>query len=382
MLRRRLVELLAVLACSSALSGVSGTAEATYVRPLETVTLATLPAVPGFAFDYHGTRFVTGVDGTVQIPRARHGQNNHVTVRTTTLQLGRGVRAEFDRWYALERLQQHNGRTTAALRVYYPVELRFQNLERQVVSRSSLGAVTLKSSTGFTVDLPTDTGRTTLQGSRVVPDNNGLQVKQLYFTVQDVDVQGNNVVNRSQTKFFPATDHVVSVPLLFFDATVRARDAFFGFGLSGKLHLTYPNGRGTVLPLGDNGRVDLPGLARGQYHLAVEGPGLRLSQPVAMSRRQDVDLKVFTWLDLAVSVVLLAIVAVGLLWWGRATHRRRLRARPARASLPKQRPQPVPVPVAARAPAPPLAHPLPWTVGPFVITAPDRPELREAGERR
>ncbi len=207
----------------------------------------------------------------------------------------------------------------------------------------------------------------------MVPDNNGLQVKQLYFTVQSVDVEGNNVVNRSQTKFFPATDRVVQVPLLFFDATVRARDALFGFGLSGDLLMRYPNGQERTLRLGSDGKVELPGLARGQYDLTVSGPGLRVSQPVSMSRRQVVDLKVFTWLDVVVVSVLALVLAGGLLWWGRRLHRRRGRSAPGPEGAGRGRCSPrnrcPPRTSGAGAGAGHRASAVPRAVGPFLIHA-------------
>ena len=364
-MRRFTAFLIAALTC---FAGLVPDAQAAYQPPPDLVTVATLPAVPGFVFDYRGKTWKTGADGSVQVPRSKSGEDTSLKVRTPKLPRPQGVEARFDRWYGMSRLQQRGGRTVATMQFHYPVELLFRNLEGEPVPRTELGAISLKSSTGFAVEMPTDSGKALLQGSRVVPDNNGLQVKDMYFTVQSVDVQGNNVVNRSQTKFFPAQDHVVAVPLLFFDATVRARDAFFGFGLGGTLHLTYPNGRGTSLPLGENGRVDLPGLARGQYLLAVQGPGLRLSQPVAMSRKQDVDLKVFTWLDLAVTAVVLLGVAFGLLWWGHVVHRRR------------RTPSSDRVPAVQARPVPHLHRPHPSTI-PVVTRSLHRP-LHETIDRR
>ena len=326
-MRARLPALLVAAALTLPVLGVAAHAapppSSPAPQPPKMVTVTTMPPVPGFTFTYAGKGYRTGADGSVQVPQGRPSDDLRLTATTSSLELPDGVVARFDRWYGQGRLTQPNGRAIATLKIYKPVTLTFVDLEGAKVRRTDLGTVTVKASTGYHVDLPADSGTTLLQASRVVPDNQGLEIKQLYFTVQDVDVQGNNVVNRSQTKFFPETDRDVTVPLLFFDATVRARDAFFGFGLSGTLHLTYPSGRSTAIPLGEDGRVALPGLARGQYELAVEGPGLRLSQPVAMSRRQDVDLKVFTWLDVGVTVVVGLVVSLGLLWAGHVLHGRR-----------------------------------------------------------
>ncbi len=286
------------------------------------VTVATLPSTPGFAFQYEGRKYTTGANGTVRVPRAVAREADGLRPLTLRLSRGPGLLL-FDRWYGLGRLHDHGGRTVATLKTYYPVRFAFENLEGAPVRRSDLGKVLLKSSTGYVVELPGGSEGKLLQANRVVPDNNGLQIKPVYFTVQSVGVEGNNVVNRSQTKFFPAPQRVVRVPLLFFDAMVRARDALFGFGLPGDLRMRFPNGRERQLHLGADGRVALPGLARGQYDLTVSGPGLRVSQPVSMSRRQVVDLKVFSWLDLVVVVLLGLGLGWGLLWWGRRLQRSR-----------------------------------------------------------
>jgi hypothetical protein len=307
-------------------------------QPPRTATVATLPPLPGFSFDYHGQTWTTGPDGSVQIPRPLSGSDSKLTPRTRSFRLPDGEQAEFQRWYGLANLKGSTGRAIAALSTYRPVTFRFADLDGAAVPRDSLGQVLLKSSTGHLSKLPAGTDTTLLQSTRVVPDSSGLEVKHLYYTVQDVDVEGNNVVNRSQTKFLPQRHRTVLVPLLFFDATVRARDALFGWGISGSLNLEYPNGHSKVLTLGDGGRVALPGLPRGQYHLSVDGPGLKLMQPVAMSRPQDVDLKVFTWLDIAAVAVAGLCVAIGLVLVGRRLHDRRL-AQGEQEAVPRSEPQ-------------------------------------------
>lgn len=307
-------------------------------QPPKTATVATLPALPGFSFDYQGQTWTTGPDGTVQVPRLVAGVDARLSPRTRNFRLPGGAQAEFQRWYGLANLTGSTGRAIAALSTYQPVTFRFANLEGAAVPRDSLGEVLLKSSIGSLTKLPAGTATALLQSTRVVPDNSGLEVKDLYYTVQDVDVDGNNVVNRSQTKFLPQRHRRVAVPLLFFDATVRARDALFGWGVSGSLNLEYPNGHSKALTLGDGGRVALPGLPRGQYHLSVDGPGLKLMQPVAMSRPQDVDLKVFTWLDIAAVAVAGLCVAIGLVLVGRRLHDRRL-AQEEQEAVPQSEPQ-------------------------------------------
>lgn len=355
-----------------------------------TSTVSTVPRLAGFRFSYQGKAYVTGADGSVKVPRSLADDVIMLSPLTRVLRLADGAEARFERWYGQSHLRGSTGSAVAAMSIYRPVAFRFSNLQGDAVARSDLGEVSLKSSTGFFSSLPAAADTMLMQSSRVVPDNSGLQVKDLYYTIQRVDVEGNNIVNRSQTKFFPQRDHQVSVPLLFFDASVRSRDALFGWGVSGTLVLEYPNGHTRTLPLDSDGRASLPGLPRGQYHLSVDGAGLKLVQPVAMSRPQDIDLKVFTWLDIATVAALGLFVAIGLLLLGRRFHRARLvrDRQPLTAAVPKAPvvteqvivlPDPEPcraMPEVVLVPAGP--PPTPVMIGPFVIQ-PDAPRRFEGG---
>jgi hypothetical protein len=283
--------------------------------------VSVLPALAGVPFRYQGVTYRTDRAGRLSLPSSRAGVDNAIRPPAGGVPLTGGGKATFEKWYGLGTKHQ-----TAALATYKPVSFTFSNPQEQRVPRSSLGTITLKSSLGFITPLPAASQTLLLQSTRVVPDATGLEVKDLYYTIQQVDVEGNNVVNRSQTKFVPRTVQQVNVPLLFFDATVRVHDAIFGWGVGGKLVLAYPNGASKQLAVGNGGRVSLPGLPRGQYKMSVVGPGLKIVQPVAMSRAQDVDLKVFTWLDVGTAVVVVLIVAIGLILLGRRFHRRRLAA--------------------------------------------------------
>ena len=51
--------------------------------------------------------------------------------------------------------------------------------------------------------------------------------------------------------------------------------------------------------------------------MAVKGPGISLTRPVSMSRDQVVDLKVVSYLDVALVLGVVVLAAVLLLWIGR-----------------------------------------------------------------
>ncbi len=210
--------------------------------------------------------------------------------------------------------------------VDFAVTLGFVDRAQATVAPATVGSLQLKSSVGEVRDIDAATTDTVwLMGQRVVPFGRELQVKNLYWTVQEAIVGGSNVINRSQQRFEPATTQDVSIELLFFTATFRGRDAFFGFTAGSAILLEYPDGHIERHSLGDDGVVVLDGLPRGQYLVTLLGPGKKVTQPVAITRDLFVDLKLFSFVDMGAIVGILLSGAAGLLLLGRRNVRRRAR---------------------------------------------------------
>jgi hypothetical protein len=163
-----------------------------------------------------------------------------------------------------------------------------------------------------------------LQASRVLLTGAGVRSRPIEYAVERVEIDGANVVHRSQRRFFPLRAARVRVPLLLYSARFVATDALFG-GRGGRaVLLRYPNGRIARLPLRD-GIARAVGLPRGQYRVQADAPGYAFERPLWLSRDQVVDLRIVSYLDFAVVFGGLAMVALGLLLAGRPLLRRRLR---------------------------------------------------------
>ena len=172
-----------------------------------------------------------------------------------------------------------------------------------------------------------------LQGSRVVSTPTGPISKDLQYSIEKVIVDATNVVNRAQQRFIPSEVQELDVELLFFTARITARDALFGFPVGTAVRLQHPDGRWQVIDLDDNAAVTIDALPRGEYFIEVKGPGLSFVHPVALSRDQDVDLQVLTYLDISVALALGGIAVIGVLFVGRPYLFRRLRRRRHRAPV-------------------------------------------------
>jgi hypothetical protein len=89
------------------------------------------------------------------------------------------------------------------------------------------------------------------------------------------------------------------------------RDALFGFPVGESVKLRYPSGRTASHDLKD-GTVTLQSLPRGTYDLKVKASGVSFTRPVSVSRKQEVELKVISWLDMLLAFGAIVALAIGL----------------------------------------------------------------------
>jgi phospholipase C len=276
-------------------------------------TIQTVPTVPGMRFAVDGYRFEADRDGRVYLPPGARG-----SLRALDTEIAPGVRAEFDRWY--------QGHRIAAINLYHRVRARFVDQSGNAIDPSGVASVTLRGSNGGRHVL-TRKRALWLQGNRVVPESGGRRSTALRYAAEKVLVAGSNVVHRGQQRFTPAANPTIELRLLFFAVRVTVRDALLGFPIGSRIRLQYPNGRELQEALGPSAELTLKSLPRGDYRVSVDALGISSSRPVALSRDQEVDLRVISWLDLAVVLVGLASIALALVFVRRPAAVRRRGAR-------------------------------------------------------
>lgn len=230
-----------------------------------------------------------------------------------------GSIVRFDRLYFPSRI---------SLKLTYRFVPRFVRRGGEALPPGVIQSYTLKSRTGKVLTVK-GSAPVLLQGTRVVPFTGKLVSKDIEWSIQSVMVDGTNVVTRAQHRFSPRKLRgPLKVPLLFFSATISSADAIFGTPIGRSVTLTYPSGRERTVRLSKDGTSDIPGLPRGNFTIKANVPGVSPERPLALSRDQVVDLKVISYLDLALVAALLGAVAI-LLLVVRRPHLRRLgRKRP------------------------------------------------------
>jgi hypothetical protein len=279
------------------------------------ITIGTVPPVAGFPVVLDGVTSITDAQGKARFSTAEEKLADHIELNKALLIIGgRQVEVSVSRvYYAAD-----GDAARLALDLVYPVHFEFASMTGSAVDASIIDTITVKSITGEVRELPAHE-ESWLQGSRVVPLSGGLLMKELQWTVQRVDYSGSNVVNASQQRFLPAQQEEIDVNLLFYRIDVSVQDAFFGFSHSGTVELLYPDGRSERFSLDEDGRLTLPSLPRGNYTLTTMGAGPDLARPLSLSRDQDLNLSLYSWLDLAIvgAVALLLAVGLPLLGWRR-----------------------------------------------------------------
>ncbi len=372
-LRSRLRRVICLGVVAAVTAGVAAAGESEAARRAvgpSSMEVITAPAVPGLTFTFRGQRFVTDRRGAFILPAYLLPQPASTPLRSGLLfpSLGfelitQGLRLAPNLRpggisYRLERLyirfrqravvvggESVRGVIRAAVDAYVPVRFAFLERTGNPVSPSTIRAMTIKRSDGavFTLTREQLLSRRALrmQASRVVPLSGGLVSKPLGYRIQSVLVGGNNVVNRSQQGFTPLHNRRVDVKLLFYSLKVKATDRLFGVGIGSGFTLVLPNGALRTESFGSGHSQTLPALPRGSYRISANAWGVSGTQPLSLTRDQVVELKVFSYFDIAFAAILALGVAIGLMKVGRG----RLSGSPAPADVLLE-----PVPALAGAP--------------------------------
>jgi len=285
------------------------------------VQIQIIPALAGVRFSLNGREFVSDASGMARTEVDRAG-----TFPLEILPLASSnadIRIEFNRW--LDDVFTSNREVTVPLgrplqvgfSVHQRVSQKFIDLGGKPVDPARISSVILKSSQGLAIKL-TDNQPRWMQASSVARRTTGLEETKIQYSVDSVIVDGSNVVNQSQQRFYVHPNDEWPIQLLLYSARFQARDGLFKFPLGSSIQLEHPDGRVETVPFGPNAEITIRSLVRGIYHVKVAGaPGISPLSPVALSRDQDVQLLLISYLDIGIGAVLAAALAFGLLFVGR-----------------------------------------------------------------
>jgi hypothetical protein len=285
------------------------------------VRVQTVPPTPGVPFNLGGKTFFAGPDGVAEIQVGEPGKYQ-LSVLTDQYS-NTNQRIQFSRW--LDETYQPSKTIDVpspkvlqvGLNVYQQVGETFVDLSGFPVAPARIKEFTIRSAQGDAFTFKNGQPAW-IPASRVARFQNGLVVTNLQYSVISMLVDGSNVVNKSQQRFYAHSNDTWQISMILYTLNIRANDGLFGSSVGESVALVYPDGHIQNYPLDLNGTAMIHGLARGNYSVQVlNAKGLKQNIPVALSRSQTIDVNVPTNLDLIVVIGLGLLVALSLIVFGR-----------------------------------------------------------------
>ena len=293
------------------------------IKPIQ-MTIEVIPPLAGIRFAIGDQEITSDATGHAYLPIQQAGR--YTLTLLTPREDHADYRFEFERWeteiFDMQReiVLPEEAFIQVGFSVSYQATPSFTDLDGNVIDPKRIESLTFQSSNGASLELdPKETYW--LQANRVMRRSTGLEEAPIQYSLQSVVIDGADVVNRGQQKFFAGAEQAEwPIELIFYPAKFRAQDALFGQSIGTGINLTYPNGQMVFYPFDKQGEVSLAALPRGAYQVQVAGaPGMAPVTPVAISRFQDVDLLVVSQLDMGLFVGCGVLLALALLLFGRPT---------------------------------------------------------------
>ena len=290
------------------------------------VQVQTVPAIPGIPFSIAGLTYITDANGMADLKIDNAGVYQ-LSVLADQYN-NPDQRIEFARWLDGTFQPSHviqvpkDKKVQVGFNVYQKVGEAFVDLSGNPVDPQRVSEFSIRSAQGDLFVLKNGQPRW-IPASRINRFQNGLVATNLMYSVLDTMVDGSNVVNASQQHFFAHQNDTWQISLILYKLSIRSKDTLFGSPAGKSINLVYPDGHVSNYTLDQNGAVVIDSLARGNYGVQVlNARGLKQVIPVALSRSQEVSIKVPTFLDLGLVISAGLIVAAGLILFGRRQVRR------------------------------------------------------------
>ena len=309
-------------ATSSTTHLLEKTSSSIYLKILPTeVQIQTVPAIPGITFEMDRKRFVSDKDGLAKIEIYKPGEYRLEVL--SDLYQNPLQEVEFARWLneSYEPFQDLNVPTEKVIQVGFNVYQRvgqsFVDLDGTKVDPKRISEFTIRSAQGDMFVLH-DGRQRLIPASRIARRVTGLEETKLLYSVLSVIVDGSNVVNQSQQRFYTNPGENWTISLLLYSLNIQVKDGLLGSPVGNSVDIQFPDGQIENYQLDQNGMVKIQSLARGPYYFEVLGiKGVSNRIPVALSRDQEVNTKIITYVDIAIVGVPGVVFALSLLFYGR-----------------------------------------------------------------
>ena len=299
-------------------------AEADIVIEPARVAIYTVPPVPGVKFKLNHKIYTSDENGVADLVVSTSGIYSLEVLPIDEDNVPSSTQLQFARW--------NDNVFTASRKVYFP---RARRLEAGFIVNYQMNQI-FYDTTGETVDparvssmVIRGIGNTyTLDGAGPVwlPSNRltrrvgeRLESQEILYYFRDVTIDGANVINRSEQRFHIRPNDSWPIQVLLYSVRFTARDAMFHFPIGKGIELTYPDGHMEKFFFDSgNAQIMIPSLARGSYRAKITGAGGSAPPtPIHLSRDQDVELLMLSYLDIALIIGIPLSIALAFFFIGR-----------------------------------------------------------------
>ncbi|MGI8520218.1 MAG: hypothetical protein ACR2MC_06395 [Actinomycetota bacterium] len=309
------------------------------VAPYLPVTIQVIPRLEGIQFLLDGRTLTTDHNGLAYSRLRRPGSHNLTAPDLQRIEPG--VRVHFAHWAdgdfpSVRKLSVTTFTTLeAGFDVSYSTPVNFVTRAGDPIAAEEIDSVTIIDDRDTGYSLASD-GPQWLPGSRALASGGEIRSEEISYTLEAVVAGGRDRLSPGQPRFHPslgqswnivldsspadapaegarvqpagardprATNHVV------FDVS----DALFGFPTGSAVSIESPDGRSQRYELGPSARFSLEEAGAGDFRATALGPGISFAQRFDPSRVERVRLSVITYLDIAIGLLTLVLLAAGVM---------------------------------------------------------------------
>jgi len=287
------------------------------------VVIQTVPKLAGIRFSFNDRTYTTDENGLLLLIIKESKKYRLEVLPVEEGILGSNVQIEFERWndnvflpYRDVYLPRSHPLEVGFI-LKYQVKQIFFDSTGQLVDPSRVSNISMRAvGRIYNFENPDSQWLPSNRLARRIGEH--LESHDILYYIRDVTIDGVNVINKSEQRFEVHPDDVWPIHVLLYSASFTARDVIFQVPIGDGIKLEYPDGRHEEFLFDDKNTIDISSLARGPYRATVIGAGGSAPPtPIHLSRDLDVELRVISYLDMAIIFGIPAIIALGLLFYGR-----------------------------------------------------------------
>jgi len=299
-------------------------AEADVIIEPAKLAIYTVPPMPGVGFKLNQKIYTSDENGVVNLTVKTSGMYSLEVLPIDKDNLPSNTQLKFARWndnvFTADRriYLPRTRRLEAGFIVNYQMNQKFYDTTNKSVDPARVSSMVIRGiGNTYTFDRAGPVWLPSNRLTRRVGER--LESQEILYYFRDVTIDGANVINRSEQRFHIRPDDTWPIQVLLYSVRVTARDAMFHFPIGRGIELTYPDGHKEKFIFNSaNKQIVIPSLARGSYSAKIIGiGGSAPPTPIYLSRDQDAELLMLSYLDIALIIGIPLAIALAFFFIGR-----------------------------------------------------------------